>query len=142
MLVLSQQTGAPSTHSHLELQDPLMKTRGQSSRRTWRYSSSFLLHRWREESFLNIGHDVGVGVGAPQGNLLSGSMLETLTCGQTGSSQLRQLLLVPEEQQEVLQAYWDIMCGGAGAQRSERFRRMSEELREQLNRQTAAEKVG
>lgn len=116
-----------------------MKTRGQSSRRPWRYSSSNLLHR-----FLNIGHDVGVGVGvgAPQGNLLSGSMLEDLTCGQTGSSQLRQLLLVPEEQQEVLQAYWDTMCGGAGAQRSERFRRMSEELREQLNRQTAAEKVG
>lgn len=116
-----------------------MKTRGQSSRR---YSGSYLLHGWGggEESFLNVGHDVGVG--APQGKLLSGSMLEDLTCGQTGSSQLRQLLLVPEEQQEVLQTYRDAMCGGAGAERSERFRRMSEELREQLNRQTAAEKVG
>lgn len=68
-------------------------------------------------------------------------MLEALTCGQTGSSRLSKLLLVPEKQQPVLQAYSDAMCGGTGGQRSERFRRMSVELREQISRQTAAEKV-
>lgn len=76
-----------------------------------------------------------------QGKLLSASLLEALTCGQTGSSQLRKLLLVPEQQQPLLQAYADAMCGGTGGQRSERFRRMSVELMEQINRQTAAEKV-
>lgn len=69
-------------------------------------------------------------------------MLEALTCGQAGSSQLQKLLLVPEEQQPVLQAYAEAMCGGgAGDQRSERFRRMSLELREQISKQEAAEKV-
>lgn len=67
-------------------------------------------------------------------------MLEALTCGQAGSSQLSKLLLVPEEQRPVLQAYCDAMCGATG-QRSERFGKMSEELREQISRQTAAEKV-
>lgn len=67
---------------------------------------------------------------------MSGSTLEALTCGQAGSSRLRELLLVPETQQPVLQAYRDAMCGGAGGgQRSERFRQLSLELSEQINRQ-------
>lgn len=68
-------------------------------------------------------------------------MLEAVTCGQTGTNQLSKLLLVPEEQQPVLQAYSDAMCGGTGGQRSDHFRKMSVELREQINRQSAAEKV-
>lgn len=77
-----------------------------------------------------------------QGDLLSRSMLEALTCGTAESSQLRKLLLVPEEQRPVLQAYAEAMCGGTGAQRSERFRSLSEELQEQTSSQAATEKVG
>lgn len=49
----SQQTGAPSADSSLELWDSLVeqKTRGKSSSpcRTWRYSSSFLLRGFFSE---------------------------------------------------------------------------------------------
>lgn len=48
---------------------------------------------------------------------------------------------MPEEQQRVLQAYSEAMCGSTEGQRSERFRRMSVALKEQINMETAAEKV-
>uniref|UniRef100_H3CEJ3 ATP-binding cassette sub-family A member 2 n=1 Tax=Tetraodon nigroviridis TaxID=99883 RepID=H3CEJ3_TETNG len=74
-----------------------------------------------------------------EGDLLSGSVLEALTCGR--SSQLRKLLLVPEEQQPVLQAYAQAVCGVTGGQRSERFQRISLELRQQIDRPAVAEKL-
>lgn len=68
-------------------------------------------------------------------------MLEALTCGQAGPSELSKILLVPEQQQPALQGYSDAMCGSTDGQRSERFRRMSVELKEHIDMQTAAEKV-
>uniref|UniRef100_A0A4W6FM93 ATP-binding cassette sub-family A member 2 n=1 Tax=Lates calcarifer TaxID=8187 RepID=A0A4W6FM93_LATCA len=80
-------------------------------------------------------------VSLPQGILLTGAMLETLTCGEGGTSELSNILLVPEKQQPVLQAYRSALCSGGEGQRSERFRQMSVELREQINTQSVTEKV-
>uniref|UniRef100_A0A3B4XA03 ATP-binding cassette sub-family A member 2 n=1 Tax=Seriola lalandi dorsalis TaxID=1841481 RepID=A0A3B4XA03_SERLL len=71
-----------------------------------------------------------------QGILLTGAMLETLTCGEGRASELSNILLVPEKQQPVLQAYRSALCSGGEGQRSERFRQMSLELREQINTQS------
>ena len=76
-----------------------------------------------------------------QGILLTGAMLETLTCGEGGASELSNILLVPEKQQPALQAYRSALCSGGEGQRSERFRQMSLELREQINTQSVTEKV-
>ncbi|XP_029685458.1 ATP-binding cassette sub-family A member 2-like isoform X3 [Takifugu rubripes] len=77
-----------------------------------------------------------------EGVLLTGSMLEALTCGQGGSSELSKILLVPEQQRRGLQVYSDAMCGGTDrGQRSERFRRMSVALKQHVDMRTAAEKL-
>lgn len=67
-------------------------------------------------------------------------MLETLTCGE-GAGELSKLLLVPEKQRPVLQAYRGLLCSGAEIRRSERFRQLSQELKEQINTQSLTEKV-
>ncbi|XP_028269247.1 ATP-binding cassette sub-family A member 2 isoform X3 [Parambassis ranga] len=76
-----------------------------------------------------------------EGVLLTGSMLETLTCGESGASELSKILMVPETQQSVLQAYSNAVCSGGEGQRSERFRHLSLELREQINTQSVTEKL-
>lgn len=68
-------------------------------------------------------------------------MLESLTCGEGGATELTKILLVPEKQQPLLQAYRSALCSGREGQRSERFKEMSTELREQINTQSVAEKV-
>ncbi|XP_029367229.1 ATP-binding cassette sub-family A member 2 isoform X4 [Echeneis naucrates] len=73
--------------------------------------------------------------------LLTGAMLETLTCGGEGATELSNILLVPEKQQPLLQAYRNALCSGGEGQRSERFRQMSLELREQINTQSVTEKL-
>ncbi|MEQ2253844.1 hypothetical protein ILYODFUR_036704, partial [Ilyodon furcidens] len=75
------------------------------------------------------------------GVLLTGSMLEFLTCGDSGGRELRKILLVPEKQQPSLQAYHSVMCSREEGQRSEYFRQLSQELREQINTQSVADKV-
>uniref|UniRef100_A0A3P9P3H1 ATP-binding cassette sub-family A member 2 n=1 Tax=Poecilia reticulata TaxID=8081 RepID=A0A3P9P3H1_POERE len=77
-----------------------------------------------------------------QGVLLTGSMLKFLTCGERGDIQLRKILLVPEKQQTALQAYHSLMCSREEGQRSERFRQLSKELREQINTQSVADQAG
>uniref|UniRef100_A0A3Q2ZHV6 ATP-binding cassette, sub-family A (ABC1), member 2 n=1 Tax=Kryptolebias marmoratus TaxID=37003 RepID=A0A3Q2ZHV6_KRYMA len=77
----------------------------------------------------------------PQEVLLTGSMLEFLTCGESGATELSKILLVPKNEQSVLQAYRSAMCSEGDAQRSERFRQLSQELREQINMPSVAEKV-
>lgn len=76
-----------------------------------------------------------------QGVLLTESMLKFLTCGERGDIQLRKILLVPEKQQPALHAYHSLMCSREEGQRSERFRQLSKELREQINTQNVADKV-
>ncbi|XP_053276075.1 ATP-binding cassette sub-family A member 2 isoform X1 [Pleuronectes platessa] len=76
-----------------------------------------------------------------EGILLTGAVLETLTCGEGGVSELSNILLVPEKQQLALQAYRSALCSGGEGQRSERFRQMSLELREQINTQSVTEKL-
>uniref|UniRef100_A0A8C7YRG7 ATP-binding cassette, sub-family A (ABC1), member 2 n=1 Tax=Oryzias sinensis TaxID=183150 RepID=A0A8C7YRG7_9TELE len=71
----------------------------------------------------------------PQGVLLTGSMLELLTCGERGAAELRKVLLLPEEQQPALEAYRSSVCREGQGQRSQRFRQLSQELREQINTQ-------
>ncbi|KAM7392169.1 hypothetical protein PAMP_022799 [Pampus punctatissimus] len=73
--------------------------------------------------------------------LLTGAMLEVLTCGDGGASELNKILLVSEKQQPVLQAYCSIVCSGGESQRSERFKQMSLELQEQINTQSVTEKL-
>ncbi|XP_069576163.1 ATP-binding cassette sub-family A member 2 isoform X2 [Brachyistius frenatus] len=73
--------------------------------------------------------------------LLTGSMLELLTCGEGGGSELGEILPVPEMQRPALQAYRGAVCGGAEGQRSERFRQLSQELKEQIDTQSVAEKL-
>lgn len=77
----------------------------------------------------------------PQGVLLTGSMLELLTCGERGAAELRKILLLPEEQQPALEAYRSSVCREGQGQRSQRFRQLSQELREQINTQSLTEKV-
>uniref|UniRef100_A0A3Q1BTA2 ATP-binding cassette sub-family A member 2 n=1 Tax=Amphiprion ocellaris TaxID=80972 RepID=A0A3Q1BTA2_AMPOC len=66
---------------------------------------------------------------------------EALTCGEDDASELSKILLVPEKQRPVLQAYRSTVCSEGEAQRSERFRQMSLELREQINTQSVTEKL-
>ncbi|XP_027890739.1 ATP-binding cassette sub-family A member 2 isoform X3 [Xiphophorus couchianus] len=82
------------------------------------------------------------GIQELEGVLLTGSMLQFLTCGERGDIQLRKILLVSEKQQSALQAYHSLMCSQEEGQRSERFRQLSKELREQINTQSVADKVG
>ncbi|RVE68761.1 hypothetical protein OJAV_G00094570 [Oryzias javanicus] len=81
------------------------------------------------------------GVREVEGLLLTGSMLELLTCGERGAAELREILLLPEEQQLVLSAYRGSVCRGGPAERSERFRQLSRELREQIDTQSITEKL-
>uniref|UniRef100_A0A673ZE05 ATP-binding cassette sub-family A member 2 n=1 Tax=Salmo trutta TaxID=8032 RepID=A0A673ZE05_SALTR len=74
------------------------------------------------------------------GVLLTGAMLEMLTCGEDGPSELSKILLVPEKQQSLLQAYHSAACGGGAGQRTERFGEMSQELREQIDTQSLIDK--
>ncbi|XP_062310063.1 LOW QUALITY PROTEIN: ATP-binding cassette sub-family A member 2 [Osmerus eperlanus] len=81
------------------------------------------------------------GLKEVEGVLLTGAMLEVLTCGEGGSSDLSKILLVPEKQQSVFQAYRSAVCGGEEGQRAERFGEMSQELRDQINTQSVIEKL-
>lgn len=76
-----------------------------------------------------------------QGVILTGAMLEVLTCEEGEASELSNILLVPEKQRPVLQAYRSTVCSGGEGQRSERFRQMSLALREQINTQSVTKKV-
>ncbi|TKS64951.1 ATP-binding cassette sub-family A member 2 [Collichthys lucidus] len=76
-----------------------------------------------------------------EGVLLTGAMLEVLTCGEGGAMEFSKILLVPEKQRPVLQTYRSAVCSGEERQRSERFRQMSLELREQINTQSVIEKL-
>ncbi|MBN3299367.1 ABCA2 protein, partial [Amia calva] len=76
-----------------------------------------------------------------QNILLTGGMLELLTCGEGGDSELRKILLVPDRQQTLLQAYRSAVCGGGAGQRAQRFGEMSQELKEQINTQTVIDKL-
>ena len=63
--------------------------------------------------------------------ILTGAILEVLTCGDggggggggvgSGSSELARLLLVPEKNQPLLAAYRSVLCAGGAGQRKERF---------------------
>lgn len=68
-------------------------------------------------------------------------MLEVLTCREGGASELSKILMVPEKQRPVLQAYHSAVCSGEEGQRSERFNQMSLELREQIDIESVTEKV-
>lgn len=72
---------------------------------------------------------------------MTGAMLETLTCKEGGHSDLSKILLVPEKQQLGLQAYRSAVCSGGEGQKSERFKQMSNKLREQINTERVIEKV-
>lgn len=76
-----------------------------------------------------------------QGILLTGAVLDTLTCGEGGNSEISKILLVPEKQQAVLQAYQTTVCGGGAGQRAELFGKMSEELRAQIDTQRVFDQV-
>uniref|UniRef100_A0A8C5C219 ATP-binding cassette, sub-family A (ABC1), member 2 n=1 Tax=Gadus morhua TaxID=8049 RepID=A0A8C5C219_GADMO len=74
-----------------------------------------------------------------EGVILTGAILEVLTCGEGGgggSSELARLLLVPERQQSLLAGYRSILCAGGAGQRKERFGALSQVLREQLKTQS------
>uniref|UniRef100_A0A671KWK4 ATP-binding cassette sub-family A member 2 n=1 Tax=Sinocyclocheilus anshuiensis TaxID=1608454 RepID=A0A671KWK4_9TELE len=77
-----------------------------------------------------------------QGILLTGAVLETLTCGEGGNSEMSKILLVPEKQEAVLQAYRTTVCGGRAEQRAELFKEMSEELRDQIDTQRQSNMSG
>ncbi|KAM8759875.1 ATP-binding cassette sub-family A member 2 [Acanthopagrus schlegelii] len=81
------------------------------------------------------------GLKEVEGVLLTGAMLEVLTCEEGEASELSNILLVPEKQRPVLQAYRSTVCSGGEGQRSERFRQMSLALREQINTQSVTKKL-
>uniref|UniRef100_A0A4W4HDR5 ATP-binding cassette sub-family A member 2 n=1 Tax=Electrophorus electricus TaxID=8005 RepID=A0A4W4HDR5_ELEEL len=71
--------------------------------------------------------------------LLTGGVLEALTCGEEGNGELDKILLVPEKQQSMLRAYQAAVCGGAAGQRAERFGELSQELRDQIDTERITE---
>uniref|UniRef100_A0A6Q2XK49 ATP-binding cassette sub-family A member 2 n=1 Tax=Esox lucius TaxID=8010 RepID=A0A6Q2XK49_ESOLU len=73
--------------------------------------------------------------------LLTGAMLEMVTCQEDGTNELSKILLVPEKQQPLLQAYRSAVCGGGEGLRAERFREMSQELRDQMDTQSLIDKL-
>lgn len=74
--------------------------------------------------------------------LLTAAVLESLTCGDPcPDSDLTKVLLVPEIQAPVLQTYRTVLCSGGHGQRTERFKQLSKELREQINTQPLSEKL-
>ncbi|KAI4880963.1 hypothetical protein NFI96_013715 [Prochilodus magdalenae] len=81
------------------------------------------------------------GLREMEGILLTGGVLEMLTCGEGGNSELSKILLVPEKQQSLLQSYEAAVCGGEAGQRAERFREISQELRDQIDTQRIIEKL-
>ncbi|XP_030646875.1 ATP-binding cassette sub-family A member 2 [Chanos chanos] len=81
------------------------------------------------------------GLQEMEGLLPTGAMLEGLTCGEGGSSELNKILLVPEKQQSLLEAYRTAVCSGGAVQRAERFGEISEELKEQTDTQRVIEKL-
>uniref|UniRef100_A0AAY4B7N1 ATP-binding cassette sub-family A member 2 n=1 Tax=Denticeps clupeoides TaxID=299321 RepID=A0AAY4B7N1_9TELE len=81
------------------------------------------------------------GLKEMEGILLTGSVLEGITCEEGSNSELGKILLVPEEQQSALQAYRSAMCRGGPAQRAERFGQISQELRDQIDTQNVIEKL-
>uniref|UniRef100_A0A6Q2WRL3 ATP-binding cassette sub-family A member 2 n=1 Tax=Esox lucius TaxID=8010 RepID=A0A6Q2WRL3_ESOLU len=76
-----------------------------------------------------------------KGVLLTGAMLEMVTCQEDGTNELSKILLVPEKQQPLLQAYRSAVCGGGEGLRAERFREMSQELRDQMDTQSLIDKL-
>ncbi|XP_068617160.1 ATP-binding cassette sub-family A member 2 [Brachionichthys hirsutus] len=78
---------------------------------------------------------------ADQQLLLTGAMLESLTCGEGGANPLSKILFVPEKQQPLLRAYRSAVCRGEEGQRSEYFRLLSAALREQINTRSVTEKL-
>lgn len=76
-----------------------------------------------------------------QGVLLTGGVLQVLTCGEGKDSELNRILSVPEKQQSVLRAYQTAVCGGDVGQKAERFAQISQELRDQIDTQKIIEKV-
>uniref|UniRef100_A0A4W4HDU6 ATP-binding cassette sub-family A member 2 n=1 Tax=Electrophorus electricus TaxID=8005 RepID=A0A4W4HDU6_ELEEL len=74
-----------------------------------------------------------------QNVLLTGGVLEALTCGEEGNGELDKILLVPEKQQSMLRAYQAAVCGGAAGQRAERFGELSQELRDQIDTERITE---
>ncbi|KAJ8285694.1 hypothetical protein GJAV_G00029870 [Gymnothorax javanicus] len=81
------------------------------------------------------------GLHEMEGILLTGAMLELLTCGEGQSAELSKILLVPERQRVLLQAYRSSVCSGGAAQRAARFGEMSQELRDQIDTQAIIEKL-
>uniref|UniRef100_A0AAR2KNL7 ATP-binding cassette sub-family A member 2 n=1 Tax=Pygocentrus nattereri TaxID=42514 RepID=A0AAR2KNL7_PYGNA len=81
------------------------------------------------------------GLREMEGILLTGGVLEVLTCGEGGNSELNKILLVPEKQQSLLQTYQAAVCGGEPGQRAERFGEISQELRDQIDTQRIIEKL-
>ncbi|XP_066509169.1 ATP-binding cassette sub-family A member 2-like [Hoplias malabaricus] len=81
------------------------------------------------------------GLREMEGILLTGGVLEVLTCGEGGDSELSKILLVPDKQQSVLQAYQASVCGGEAGQRAERFGEISQELRDQIDTQMIIDKL-
>ncbi|KAG7480487.1 hypothetical protein MATL_G00056620 [Megalops atlanticus] len=81
------------------------------------------------------------GLREVEGAVLTGRVLEGLTCGEGGAAELSEILQVPEKQQPVLQAYRGAVCGGGEGQREERFREMSRELKDQIDTQTIIDKL-
>lgn len=73
--------------------------------------------------------------------LLTGGVLEALSCGKDQTSKLRTILSVPEEQRSVLDAYQISVCGGNAEQRAERFAEISQELKDQIDTQKITDKV-
>ncbi|XP_041099677.1 ATP-binding cassette sub-family A member 2-like isoform X2 [Polyodon spathula] len=77
--------------------------------------------------------------------LLTAGVLELLTCGNdgrgSGESELRRILLVPDSQQALLQAYRSAVCSGGTGSRVQRFSELARELREQIDTQRVISKL-
>ncbi|XP_016898579.1 ATP-binding cassette sub-family A member 2 isoform X2 [Cynoglossus semilaevis] len=76
-----------------------------------------------------------------EGILLTGPLLESLTCEEGGASDITNILLVPEKQQPTLEAYRGVLCSGVKSQRAERFRQLSLKLREQIDTRRVMEQL-
>uniref|UniRef100_A0A670YQ04 ATP-binding cassette sub-family A member 2 n=1 Tax=Pseudonaja textilis TaxID=8673 RepID=A0A670YQ04_PSETE len=76
----------------------------------------------------------------PQNILFTPSVLESLTCRQS-QDELRRILVIPESQQPLLQAYRASVCNRSASLQSDYFRQLAVEMKDQLEARKVAEQL-
>ncbi|XP_039629926.1 ATP-binding cassette sub-family A member 2 isoform X3 [Polypterus senegalus] len=125
----------------------------------WRYAETDLIHKLlsnsekavhRQAAWRLLSQTLGLNSTSRAGDLqslkdmenilLTSGTLELLTC-EDKDEEFQHILLTPEGQQPLLQAYRTILCSGGASQRAQRFSGLARELKMQIDTQRVASKL-